>query len=81
VFNKPIAKANVGQDAASLGAAAVAAVGSGLWDDFRTVENLIEHQEITQPDQEAVESYQRLSSVYEQTWTHLASIAELMRQI
>jgi phage terminase small subunit len=56
-------------------------VGSGLWDDFRTVENLIEHQEITQPDQEAVESYQRLSSVYEQTWTHLASIAELMRQI
>jgi xylulokinase len=81
VFNKPIAKANVGQDAASLGAAAVAAVGSGRWDDFRTVENLIEHQEITQPDQEAVESYQRLSSVYEQTWTHLASIAELMRQI
>ncbi len=81
VFNKPFAKANVGQDAASLGAAAIAAVGSGLWKDFRTVETLIKQEEVSQPDPGAVEAYRRFSVAYEQTWNHLASIAELMRRL
>jgi xylulokinase len=79
VFNKPFVKANVGQDAASLGAAAIAAVGSGLWDDFHVVENIIQHQEIAIPDEDAAKAYQRLLPVYEQTWIYLSSIAELMR--
>ncbi len=79
VFNKPFVKANVGQDAASLGAATVAAVGSGLWDDFRMVEKILEHEETAEPDKQAVERYAELLSTYEQTWTHLSNIAELMR--
>ncbi len=81
VFNKPFARANVGQDAASLGAAAVAAVGSGLWPDFNAVKDVITHQEINMPDAQAVTAYERLLAVYEQTWAHLSSIAELMRHI
>ncbi len=81
VFNKPFARANVGQDAASLGAAAVAAVGSGLWPDFNAVKDVITHQEINMPDAQAVTAYERLLAVYEQMWAHLSSIAELMRHI
>jgi xylulokinase len=81
VFNKPFVKANIGQDAASLGAAAVAAVGSGLWEDFHAVENIIQHQEITNPEEDTATAYQRLLPVYEQTWIYLSSIAELMRQV
>ncbi|MCB9453056.1 MAG: pentose kinase [Anaerolineaceae bacterium] len=81
VFNRPFAKANVGQDAASLGAAAVAAVGSGLWADFRVVETVIEHQDTTYPDSAAVVQYQRLLAVYQRTWEQLSEIADLMQSL
>ncbi|MFN8564509.1 MAG: FGGY-family carbohydrate kinase [Anaerolineae bacterium] len=80
VFDKPFARANVGQDAASLGAAAVAAVGSGLWRDFGVVQSLIEQQDIAEPQPEAVAAYRKLSAIYEQTWTQLSQLADLMRQ-
>jgi xylulokinase len=64
-----------------LGAAAVAAVGSGLWDDFRQIGDLIQYVEIARPDQAAVTRYQTVLSVYEQTWAHLSDIAELMKRI
>lgn len=81
VFVRPFAKANIGQDAASLGAAAVAAVGSGLWPDFDMVDTIIQHEELSQPDKTASEQYQRLVHVYEQTWSYLSGIAELMKQV
>jgi xylulokinase len=80
VFNRPFAKANVGQDAASLGAAAVAAVGSGLWDSFLAVESVIQHEEMATPGPDAVARYRRSLSIYEQTWQYLSSIANVMRQ-
>ncbi len=48
VYNKNIIETNVGQNAGSLGAATVAAVGVGLWKDFdrcptlHTIQNRIE---------------------------------------
>lgn len=81
VFDLPFFKANVGQDAASLGAATVAAVGAGIWDDYRMVDSIIQHQSTTKPDPANVETYRRLSAICEQTWQHLSGIAELMKQI
>lgn len=81
IFNKLFVKANVGQDAASLGAAAVAAVGSGQWNDFTMIDRLIEQQEIAQPDAHVAEQYRKIQHVYEQTWPHLSHIADLMKQI
>ncbi len=80
VFNTRFVKANIGQDAASLGAAAVAAVGSGLWNDFLFVENIIEGQEVKEPDRANVEAYKSLLPVYQQTWEQLSHIAEIMKQ-
>ena len=44
-----IVKTNVGQEAGSLGAAAVAAVGCGLWDDFGRVDEAHTVQSVTSP--------------------------------
>ena len=38
VLNRKILKTNIGQDAAALGAAAIAAVGIGFWKDFNKID-------------------------------------------
>ncbi|MBW2053294.1 MAG: hypothetical protein JRI85_13795 [Deltaproteobacteria bacterium] len=40
IYNKNILETNIGQNAGSLGVAAVAAVGIGLWKDFNKVPSL-----------------------------------------
>ena len=40
IFNLKIVKTNIDQDAASLGAAAIAAYASGLWDNYDIIESL-----------------------------------------
>ncbi|MCC7208239.1 MAG: pentose kinase, partial [Anaerolineae bacterium] len=78
VFDRPFVKANVGQDAASLGAAAIAAVGSGLWPDFTKVNSILEQQGVARPDPERAATYRNILPLYEQTWAHLSAIADLM---
>lgn len=81
VFDRPFVKANVGQDAASLGAATIAAVGSGLWPDFRHVDSLIEQQAVATPEPERVAIYRKILPIYEQTWAQLSEIADLMERV
>lgn len=81
VFNRQFIKANVGQDAASLGAATVAAVGAGIWRSFDKVNNIIEELDVAKPNAENAAAYQNLVSIYEQTWEHLSGIADLMKQL
>ena len=50
VFGMPVVKTTIDQQAASLGAAAVAAVGIGLWDGFDRVRELHEVQARHAPD-------------------------------
>ena len=44
VYNKKIVVANVDQDAASLGATAIAARGAGFWKDYSPLDKLFEEQ-------------------------------------
>ncbi|MBL8153988.1 MAG: FGGY-family carbohydrate kinase [Anaerolineae bacterium] len=81
VFNKPFARASSGQDAASLGAAAIAAVGSGLWQDFDRIDSLIEAGSPEVPDAGNAARYSHVLGIYEQTWQHLSSLADLMKRI
>ncbi|MCK4241202.1 MAG: hypothetical protein KAX30_06230 [Candidatus Atribacteria bacterium] len=41
VFNYQFVKINTDQNAASLGAAAIAAVGSGFWEGYEKIEEII----------------------------------------
>ena len=52
VYNTKILKTNIDQDAGALGAAAIAAVGCGLWQDFNKIDEIHNAVEIVEPDSE-----------------------------
>jgi xylulokinase len=81
VFNMNIVKTNIGEDAGSLGAAAIAAIGCGLWKDFSKVDQIHKIQSIAEPDPERHEDYKRLEPVYEMLRNAQAEIGESLSQI
>jgi xylulokinase len=80
IFNTSVVKASVDQEAGSLGAAAVAAVGAGIWKDFSPIDDIVRAEEINEPDPARAEVYGRLLSVFEKTLHHYAQIGKLMRE-
>jgi xylulokinase len=76
VYSMRIVKTNIDQQAAALGAAALAAVGAGLWPDFEIVEKIHQVQEIITPRAENAALYERMLPVYVQSVTSLAALGE-----
>jgi xylulokinase len=64
-YGMSVVKTNVGQDAGSLGAAAVGAVGSGLWKDFGRIDEVHKVQDSVKPIPENVEKYRKLRPAFE----------------
>ena len=81
VFNMNIIKTNIGEEAGSLGAAAIAAVGCGLWKDFSKVDQIHEIESIAEPVPEHHEDYKKLEPVYEMLRISQAEIGESLSQI
>jgi sugar (pentulose or hexulose) kinase len=81
VFEMNIVKTNIGEDAGSLGAAALAAIGCGLWKDFSKVDQIHNVESIAEPISENSEVYKKLEPVYEMLRTSQADIGESLSQI
>ncbi|HWR66814.1 MAG TPA: FGGY-family carbohydrate kinase [Bellilinea sp.] len=64
VFNSRIIKSNIDQDAGALGAAAVAAVGCGLWQDFSKIDEIHEVEEVVEATPENNQSYEKLIPIF-----------------
>ena len=64
VFNMRIVTTNISQDAASLGAAALCAKASGIWDDFSAIPSLHEIRKVYKPDPRAVNRYNQLKNLF-----------------
>ena len=60
LYDKTMVRTNIGQQAAALGAAAVALVGVGLWDDYSPIADIHKVQDITRPDPQTQADYQTL---------------------
>lgn len=73
-----IVKTNVGQDAGSLGAAAVAAVACGLWPDFRPIHQAHRMESIAHPQPAHVRIYRQLLPIYRQLRTDLARAGDAL---
>jgi xylulokinase len=73
-----IVKTNVGQDAGSLGAAAVAAVACGLWPDFTPIERVHRIESVSHPDPAHVAVYRRLLPVFRQARDDLGRLGGLL---
>lgn len=64
VMKTKIVKTNVGQNAAALGAAALAAVGAGLWPSFEKVDELVQQGESAVPNPDLAELYDQKYADY-----------------
>lgn len=78
VFAMPVIKTNVDQDAASLGAAALAANAVGLWDGYDRIPALHRVEDRLSPDPETGAKYERLLAVYGEWTACLARLADEM---
>jgi xylulokinase len=81
VFNMKIVKTNIGEEAGSLGAAAIAAVGCGLWKDFSKVDQIHQVQYISNPIAEQTAVYQELEPAFEKLRSAQAEIGERLNQV
>jgi xylulokinase len=75
-FNMRIVKTNVDQSAAALGAAALAAVGLGLWPDFSRIDRIHRVEEVTDPIPANVAVYERMLPLFRLAGEYLARIGD-----
>ena len=78
VFDMNIVKTNIDQDTASLGAAAIAARGTGLWKNYDNIDALHEVENRSIPDKNAVEQYKRLFEVFVHANDKIAELGDYM---
>jgi xylulokinase len=78
VFNTRLLKTNIDQDAGALGAAAIAAVGCGLWPDFSRVDEIHEIVDVVEPDPENNRKYEALLPVFELAAQYQAKISDML---
>ena len=64
VYGMRIEKTNVDEQAAALGAAALAAVGAGIWDGLDRVDEVHRIEAVADPDPNNAAVYQRLMPIY-----------------
>jgi len=76
-----IVKTNVGQEAASLGAAALAAVASGIWNDFTPLDRAHRIESIARPDPATAGLYDRILPVFRQASRDQANLGDLLASL
>jgi len=81
VYGTPVVQTSVDRQAAALGAAAVAAVGAGLWTDFSRVDEIHQVHEIAQPIPEHSTVYERLLPTYMRAMQQQAELGEMLSQV
>jgi xylulokinase len=80
-FNTRIKKSNIDQDAGALGAAAIAAVGCGLWESFDKIDVIHKTLEMVEPNVENVRKYEKLLPVFAIATDYQAKISEALRLV
>jgi xylulokinase len=81
VYGMTIVKTNVDQEAASLGAAAVAAVGAELWKDFAPVDAIHRVVSVEKPIPANAAVYRRLMPAFEHLRQSQAALGDLLKSI
>ena len=76
-----VLKTNVGQEAGSLGAAAVAAVACGLWPDFRRIDQVHQLESTARSDPAGVAVYRQLLPLFDQARAAQARLGEQLAEL
>jgi xylulokinase len=76
VYKARIIRTTVGQEAAALGAAAVGAVGTGLWRDFSVIDEIAKASDVSEPRGDNSAKYDELLALHRFVAEKLLEIAE-----
>ena len=77
VYKMRIIKTNIDQQAAALGAAALAAVGTGIWKDFHRIDEIHKVEDVTVPVTAHVAIYDKIMPIFIKAGVFLAEVGEL----
>ncbi len=81
IYHMPVLKTNVDQDAASLGAAALAANAVDLWNGYAKIPQIHKQEALSLPDETRAAYYEKLLEVYSQWTEALASLSDRMTEL
>jgi xylulokinase len=81
VYNMDIVKTNVDQQAAALGAAALAAVGTGLWTDFTKIDDIHQIESVTKPIPENTRIYEQLLPIFVKAGHYQAELGDMLAKL
>jgi len=76
VYNMKVVKTNIDQQAAALGAAACAAVGTGLWPNFDIVDEVHKVEDVTLPIAANNKVYEKLIPIFIKSEQYLADLGD-----
>jgi len=81
VYQVPIVKTTVDMEAAALGAAAVAAIGARLWDDFSVIDDVHRIVDVSCPIPENSAAYEKLLRVFVKAAAFQSELGEMLAQL
>jgi xylulokinase len=81
VYSMRVVKTNVDQDAGSLGAAALGAVGVGLWKELARVDEVHIVESVTDPDAASQRIYADLVPIFERARADAAAVGEMLHSL
>lgn len=81
LYNMKIVKTNVDQQAAALGAAAVAAVGAGLWSDFTKIDEIHQIESVTEPIPENIRKYEQFLPIFVRAGHYQAELGDMLAKL
>lgn len=81
VYNMDIVKTNVDQQAAALGAAAVAAVGTGLWADFTKIDDIHQIESVTKPIPQNHKIYEQILPIFAKVAHYQAGLGDMLASL
>lgn len=81
VFHMPVTKTNIDQNAASLGAAALAANAVGLWSGYDKILTIHKIEDRIEPDEEKAAYYEKLLAIYKKWTNSLAELSDEMTEL
>ena len=80
-YNTPVLKTNIDQDAGALGAAAIAAVGCGLWENFEKIDEIHKNVELVQPNPINNAVYEKLLPIFDQAAEYQAKVSDQLHTL
>lgn len=81
IYNMPVLKTNIDQDAASLGAAALAANSVGLWDGYDKILEIHKTEDYLIPDKITNAYYEKLLDIYGDWSASLADLSDRLSNL